>query len=309
VARAEQGIYGRNAFRGESLAFRDRHFTDTPQGYSVVPRVRAHVHFQAGNLLDPGLPLPTDAYDIVFCRNLLIYFDHPTQEAAVAVLRRLCRRDGVIFVGPAEASLLTRLGMKQVDATRAFAFHNAAAKAAYADTPRPRQAAGTARAAPWRAAHVSTGPRARPSTGSTPPARQPAAQNGRPTGSRHGAAASAGMPADRSSAHAAAANAPASLQAIQALADAGRLDEARAAAAAHVSTHGASAQAYYLIGLLDDAANLPATAEAAYRKTLYLDPGHRQALLHLASLLETRGESASAGQLRARAARSEKRHA
>lgn len=307
VVRAEQGVYGRNAFRGETLDYRARHFTETPQGYSVTPRVRAHVRFQSGNLLDPALPLPADAYDFVFCRNLLIYFDNPTQESAVGVLRRLCRRDGVIFVGPAEASLLTRLGMKQIDAARAFAFRNAQDDAAALAARRGHAPTGPARAGAPRIARPSLRPPARPF--------------GMHGTSRRGAE---GAPALESASMAtstpASARAPGSsgrghdtgvpsLAAIQALADAGRLDEARAAAAVHVETHGASAEAYYLIGLLDDAASLTAAAEAAYRKTLYLDPGHRQALLHLASLLETRGETAPARQLRARAARRENSHA
>lgn len=344
VARAEQGVYGRNAFRGETLDYRARHFTETPQGYSVSPRVRAHVRFQSGNLLDPALPLPADAYDFVFCRNLLIYFDNPTQEAAVGVLRRLCRRDGVVFVGPAEASLLTRLGMKQVDAARAFAFRNAEDDAAAPEATRGR---GTTAGSPPRVwmpgadaralteaalAPRGTGARSRQRV------RTPAADartlteaaQAKVTGQAPGWGAVLGsastsafkgkpprpLPAAPQSQAAASpsgrggdAAAPPSLATIQALADAGRLDEARAAAAVHIGTHGASADAYYLMGLLDDAANLPAAAEAAYRKTLYLDPGHRQALLHLASLLETRGETAPARQLRARAARRENSHA
>jgi chemotaxis protein methyltransferase WspC len=292
VARAEQGFYGRNAFRGEDLAFRARHFTETPQGYSVAPRVRAHVSFQTCNLLDPALALPADAYDFVFCRNLLIYFDNPTQEAAVAVLRRLCRADGVIFVGPAEASLLTRLGMRQIDAPRAFAFHNAAA-AVTATAP----GRATAARGPAAGTNMAARPRntltfvAREHTG---PPRATTTAAPRPYSSS--ASKDAGAPA---------ADAPRSLAAIQALADAGRLDEARAAAATHIEAHSADADAYYLTALVDDAAGRAQAAEAAYRKTLYLDPGHRQALLHLASLLETRGDAAGARQLRARAARRE----
>jgi chemotaxis protein methyltransferase WspC len=292
VARAEQGIYGRNAFRGDELGFRARHFTETPQGYSVAPRVRAHVRFQTGNILDPALALPRDAYDFVFCRNLLIYFDDPTQQAAVRVLRRLCRTDGVIFVGPAEASLLTRLGMRQIDAPRAFAFHNASVEAIEPAAAPGRAPGGPGKARadravppsgrrPFMVADGGSAPRAAvPAPPRTPARAQPAALPGK----------NAALQA---------------LAAIQSLADAGRLDEARVAAKAHIQAHGASAEAYYLLALLDDAAGLPSAAEAAYRKTLYLDPGHRQALLHLASLLETRGESAQAGQLRARAARRE----
>lgn len=313
LARAEQGIYGRNAFRGEALDYRARHFTETPQGYSVMPRVRAHVRFQPGNLLDPALALPADAYDFVFCRNLLIYFDNATQETAIGVLRRLCRRDGVIFVGPAEASLLTRLGMRQIDAARAFAFRNE--PDAPVDAPRRRvvmepwarrnmasafasKSASLSKSASSltsASASISTSmptptPTQTPTSVTASTSTSAFARRSRPNGGRQ-------------------ADAPASLDAIQALADAGRLDEARAAATTYVETHGASAEAYYLVGLLDDAANLPMAAEAAYRKTLYLDPGHRQALLHLASLLETRGEDAPARQLRARAARRENSHA
>ncbi|OZI19645.1 hypothetical protein CAL26_18755 [Bordetella genomosp. 9] len=313
VARAEQGIYGRNAFRGEALDYRARHFTETPQGYSVSPRVRAHVRFQSGNLLDPALALPADAYDFVFCRNLLIYFDNPTQEAAVGVLRRLCRADGVIFVGPAEASLLTRLGLKQIDAARAFAFRNAVGAAPAADLRHAPLAAGRG-AAPRRPARPPAAPeRPRPyalagASTQAPAPRAGSKGDGQAPASRPGAGPDRGTagPASTSAAaaaHAGDAGAPASLEHVQALADAGRLDDARAAATAHIQAHGASAPAYYLIGLLADAANQPAAAETAYRKTLYLDPGHRQALLHLASLLETRGEVAPARQLRARAAR------
>ncbi|AOB32092.1 hypothetical protein AKI39_17310 [Bordetella sp. H567] len=318
VARAEQGLYGRNAFRGETLDYRARHFTETPQGYSVSPRVRAHVRFQSGNLLDPALPLPADAYDFVFCRNLLIYFDNATQEAAVGVLRRLCRRDGVIFVGPAEASLLTRLGMKQIDAARAFAFRNAQEDTASVHAQRERGAGPRSRSPAWPSEGDARS-RTEPAPGRT--ARlasvSAAARSGWAAASRSGPAISSAPKAaspppieeSPSAGHGGDSAVPSSLAAIQALADAGRLDEARAAAAAHVETHGASADAYYLIGLLDDAASQPAAAEAAYRKTLYLDPGHRQALLHLASLLETRGQIAAARQLRARAARRENRHA
>ncbi|ANN77088.1 CheR family methyltransferase [Bordetella flabilis] len=293
VARAEQGVYGRNAFRGDELGFRARHFTETPQGYSVAPRVRAHVRFQTGNLLDPALALPSDAHDFVFCRNLLIYFDDPTQQAAVRVLRRLCRADGVIFVGPAEASLLTRLGMRQIDAPRAFAFHNATV-----ESVEPAAAPGRAPGGPAKARADRAGP---------PSSRRPFMVVDRGNAPRATASAAPRAPARAGppAAPPAASETSQAFAAIQSLADAGRLDEARVAAEAHIQAHGASADAYYLLALLDDAAGLPAAAEAAYRKTLYLDPGHRQALLHLASLLETRGDSAYAGQLRARAARRE----
>ena len=53
-------------------------------GHRVSDRVREQVRLQIGNLLDPTLLASEPAYDFVFCRNLLIYFDQPTQQQVLA---------------------------------------------------------------------------------------------------------------------------------------------------------------------------------------------------------------------------------
>lgn len=83
--------------------------------------MRERISFRAGNLLDPALTNQT-AYDFVFCRNLLIYFDQPTQKHVFEVLKRLTRDDGILFIGPAEGSLLTRMGMRSIGIPQTFAF-------------------------------------------------------------------------------------------------------------------------------------------------------------------------------------------
>jgi chemotaxis protein methyltransferase WspC len=306
VAHAEQGIYGRNSFRGDALAYRDRHFTETPRGFSVVPRVRAQVRFATGNILDAGLALPSAEFDFVFCRNLLIYFDGPTQEAAVGVLRRLCRQDGYIFVGPAEASLLTRMGMKQIEAPHAFAFRNAPAVQAGSEPAhaRARAAHAGARAPSAQRRHAAVPIQARAGVPRAVPARVPTLQTTSTSPSTSSLPSTSSTPSPSTPA-----THMAPLDAIQALADAGRIAEALAAASAHLKDHGASAPAYYLIGVLQDAAGATRDAEAAYRKALYLEPAHREALLHLASLVESRGDTSAARQLRQRAARGGDGHA
>ncbi|SPT38574.1 Chemotaxis protein methyltransferase [Achromobacter denitrificans] len=122
VQFAQRAMYGRNAFRGDDLAYRDRHFVETADGHQLNAQVRERVRFQHGNLFDGNLLAGVAPYDFVFCRNLLIYFDGPTQERAVQVLRRFTRNDGVIFVGPAETSLLTQRRLPALPLARAFAF-------------------------------------------------------------------------------------------------------------------------------------------------------------------------------------------
>ncbi|MGB3817991.1 CheR family methyltransferase, partial [Achromobacter pulmonis] len=122
VEFARRARYGRNSFRGENLAYRDRYFTETAEGHQLADGVKARVRFLAGNLFDAQLLPNVQPYDFVFCRNLLIYFDSATQERAVTILRRFARRDGVLFMGPAETSLMTARRLPAVPLARAFAF-------------------------------------------------------------------------------------------------------------------------------------------------------------------------------------------
>jgi chemotaxis protein methyltransferase WspC len=87
------------------------------------------------------------------------------------------------------------------------------------------------------------------------------------------------------------------------LADAGRLADATLAADAHLGTYGPSAEVFYLLGLIADADGRTADAAGLYRKTLYLDPSHYEALTHLSTLLESQGDAAGAQRLAERAAR------
>jgi chemotaxis protein methyltransferase CheR len=67
----------------------------------LVPEIRAQVQFARLNLMDANYPIDRDI-DVIFCRNILIYFDKDTQ---LAVLTRLCdhlRPDGYLFMGHSE---------------------------------------------------------------------------------------------------------------------------------------------------------------------------------------------------------------
>ncbi|MFY0479439.1 CheR family methyltransferase [Achromobacter marplatensis] len=280
VEFARRGVYGRNSFRGDDLAYRDRHFTETPDGYQLSTLARERVRFQQGNLFDANLLLGAAPYDFVFCRNLLIYFDAATQERAVQVLRRFTRGDGVLFVGPAETSLMTARRLPAVPIARSFAF-SAQAMPPPAETYSP----------PKPIVHAWTPPR-------RPVAQPPAARLPLP----HAAIApTMAAPAP------AAGSAASALRKIEAMADQGRVKDALAECRAHLAVHGASADGLHLLGLLQDAAGDAREAQAAYRKALYLDPTHREALLHLAALIASAGDVEGARRLQARAARQEAR--
>ncbi|MCU6618358.1 chemotaxis protein CheR [Achromobacter sp. 77] len=286
VEFAQRAVYGRNSFRGGDLAFRDRHFSEVPEGHQLAARVRGQVRFQPGNLFDPNLLAGAAPYDFVFCRNLLIYFDMATQERAVQVLRRFAREDGLLFVGPAETSLLTGRRLPAVPLPRSFAFRATPAPAPV-ESPTPARAPLAGQ---------------RPLVHAWTPPRRPVAQAPAPRLPVPHAAI-----ADVPSAQGAGQAAQASLREIAALADLGRVRDAMAQCQAHLDIHGASAEALHLQGLLLDAQGQSRQAQAAYRKALYLDPNHREALLHLAALVASDGDQEGARRLQARAARGEAR--
>jgi len=86
------------------------------------------------------------------------------------------------------------------------------------------------------------------------------------------------------------------------LADAGRLKEAALLCESYLHFHRDSPAAYYLLGLLKEAADQPGALEC-YRKALYLDPHHQDTLIQMALLAERGGDPESAQILRRRAER------
>ncbi|MGY2412220.1 CheR family methyltransferase [Pseudomonas pergaminensis] len=273
VERARHAVYGKNSFRGGDIGFRDRHFTEYGDGYHLADRVREQVRLQVGNLLDPALLANEPSYDFVFCRNLLIYFDQPTQKQVFDVLKGLTHVDGVLFIGPAEGSLLGRHGMRSIGVPQSFAFSRHAEPAqpepVFKPMPAPLPQRSTAPIAP----------KPRPFTSASAqvvPIKAP--------------------PSDAGDL----------LSQIATLANEGKSAEARAACERYLSSHPPAAQVFYWLGLLSDVAGSALEAQGYYRKALYLEPQHPQALMHLAALLESQGDSAGARRLQARAARSER---
>ncbi|MGU9806317.1 UNVERIFIED_CONTAM: chemotaxis protein CheR [Pseudomonas sp. CM11] len=272
IERARQALYGRNSFRGADLGFRERYFSAEAEGYRLSERVSEQVRLQVGNLLDPTLLVNEAPYDFVFCRNLLIYFDQPTQQQVFEVLKRLTHQDGVLFIGPAEGSLLGRLGMRSIGIAQSFAFSRQGA-------PQP-QPVPALMSTPLPLGQVA--PRV------IPPVVRP----------RPFAASVAPITEPKNS------DATTLLAYIAALANAGKSAEARAACQQYLRNHAPAAQVFYWLGLLSDMAGSALEAQGFYRKALYLEPQHAEALVHLAALLASQGDAAGARRLQDRAARS-----
>ncbi|POA27999.1 MULTISPECIES: protein-glutamate O-methyltransferase CheR [unclassified Pseudomonas] len=278
VERAKRALYGKNSFRGQQTDFRERYFSTEDDGYRVSERVREQVRLQVGNLLDPTLLANEPAYDFVFCRNLLIYFDQPTQQQVLQVLKRLTHVEGVLFIGPAEGSLLGHLGMRSIGIPQSFAFSRHS-------EPEP---------APPSVFSTPPLPVSLPLRSVSPP----------PVRSRPFAAVA---PAPRASLEKAPnTDAAALLASIATLANEGKSLEAQAACEEYLRNHEPVAQVFYWLGLLSDVAGNVLQAQGFYRKALYLQPQHPEALMHLSVLLASQGDASGARRLQQRAARNER---
>ena len=105
LAAATAGRYGERAMRGIEPALRARYFDRQDDGsYLVGHRLRSLARFRRHNLVrDPAPPAGESHFDLVVCRNVLIYFDPPTIARVIESLERSLHRGGMLVLGAADA--------------------------------------------------------------------------------------------------------------------------------------------------------------------------------------------------------------
>lgn len=101
LERARRGSYSDfEVNRGLPPALRARYFKKEKDGWRIKEALRHRVRFQEWNLLSDLRPL--GRFDVVLCRNVLIYFDDPTKKRVVEAIADQMEPGGILFVGGAE---------------------------------------------------------------------------------------------------------------------------------------------------------------------------------------------------------------
>ena len=108
-----------------------RHFERVGAHWRVRADLRAKVQFRRHNLLDAPPPGP---FDLVFLRNVLIYFDLTTKRAVLDRVARVLRPGGFVVLGAAETTLGVHDGFERVEAGGAV-LHRPLPAAAHAAAP------------------------------------------------------------------------------------------------------------------------------------------------------------------------------
>jgi len=104
VERARSGIYSQfEVQRGLPITALVKHFSQNGDRWQINQNLRDMVTFKELNLLgDFG---PIGAFDVVFCRNVLIYFDAPTKTKVLESITKVMHPDGLLYLGGAETVL------------------------------------------------------------------------------------------------------------------------------------------------------------------------------------------------------------
>ena len=103
MTKAKQAIYHADSMKHLDPSWQKKYFQAVENDcYKVVPAITSKVKFGTFNLMHP-IPKPATLYDIIFCRNVMIYFDLPTKLALVNRFYDAITPGGYLFIGHAES--------------------------------------------------------------------------------------------------------------------------------------------------------------------------------------------------------------
>ena len=268
IEKARQGVFGKNSFRTEG-SFQQRYFTAEGKNFRIEEEVRSSVRFIRSHALAFAAAAPAGAYDIIFCRNLLIYFMEDMRRDLLENLRRMLMPGGLIFLGHAETPCVFLPDFEPIRHTGAFAARKPDALQAVA-LSKIGKTTGRPAVAPCRPALPVTAAMAAPlASGTQAP----------------------GLSVE------------AALAEARRCADSGDYAGACALCAAVLTRDRGCAEAYHVAGLAALAQGKDEEAIRCFERTLYLDPAHQPAMVHLDLLMEKTGHHDAARRYRRRAER------
>src|SRR5262249_12273602 len=103
LATARRAAYGRPSFRSTDPRLIRRYFREVDGRHQVRGEVRQLVSFGQVNLFDEAMTAIVGEVDIIFCRNVLIYFNHESRRKVIDTLYRKLVRGGYLLLGHSES--------------------------------------------------------------------------------------------------------------------------------------------------------------------------------------------------------------
>jgi chemotaxis protein methyltransferase CheR len=121
LQKGTDAIYGLDRVTGIPLELRMRYFLKSKNilkpTVRIIPEIRRKVIFQRLNFMDENYSEVTGSFDIIFCRNTIIYFDRKTQEQVINRLCRKLQKGGILFLGHSESINDLKVPLEQIRPT------------------------------------------------------------------------------------------------------------------------------------------------------------------------------------------------
>jgi chemotaxis protein methyltransferase CheR len=129
LASARRGRYGHRRLRALDAAARERYFVADGEGLAVGRQLRRLVEFRRHNLVgDQVPPFSLPPFDLIVCRNVLIYFDGAAIERVIDALERALSPEGMLLLGAADRLCGSSRRLSRLDAMRTRLEPRAAAR-------------------------------------------------------------------------------------------------------------------------------------------------------------------------------------
>jgi chemotaxis protein methyltransferase WspC len=265
LEKARRARFGSFSFRQIPPMVQERYFQPVEGGWELDSGIRSRVRFRQGNLLDPLFLAGEESFDLILCRNLFIYLTPEARRQALNTIERLLAAEGWLCTGHADPLDLPDPAFTRIGPEGYFLYRRAEGKVVR-----------------WCGGEVLKDKQLRNATSrqhaTTPPP-------------HHRVAAPATMESSR----------PVDLlEQARRQADNGQLVDALASCQEALTQLGPSADLYSLMGVIHQARQENDEAVRCYRRALYLEREHPEALRHLMVLSQGRGDGAQAERLRRR---------
>jgi len=143
LARARQGIYGERSLRSTPAQYRERFFTPAGETYILNGAIKGLVEFRPFNLMRTPYPAADGrGWDVIFCRNVTIYFKPETTKTVVRRFYETLREGGYLFTGFSESLRYLSRDFHTIQVGGIFLYQRSAAGCGGARKPRTRPGRG-----------------------------------------------------------------------------------------------------------------------------------------------------------------------
>lgn len=128
LTTASEGRYTGFSFRGVNPLVVKKYFTESGGFYTIDPTIQSMVTFELHNLKDALSARRHGLWDVIFCRNVMIYFDDAMKKQCVQMFHNQLAPDGTLFIGHSENLRSIDVGFTALDVPEAFAYVKAEGK-------------------------------------------------------------------------------------------------------------------------------------------------------------------------------------